>query len=157
MHSYIFQIRTAPFSECEPLDPETILPGETVYFSYVYNVQYEERVNAIRNLVDNILPKGMFSVSQDNNLIYNGGFQMWQRSYFDGINSSANALTPDSKINPLGVIADLGQAILNPLNTSVLFEFGDGFAEKSLGIMGMLDNLTKGDVIFIGTVLGYHN
>lgn len=51
----------------------------------------------------------------------------------------------------------LNKTILNPLKTSVLFECGNGVLEQSLAVMSMVEHLKIGDVLYIGSVLGYHD
>ena len=53
--------------------------------------------------------------------------------------------------------SDLKHALDNPLNTVRLFECGDGEIEYSISIMHLVDGLNKGDKLYVGSVLGYHN
>ena len=94
MHSYIYQIGLKPFDKSEALDPEIIIEGNDVCFSYAYDLDSEERLKAIEDIVINVLPNGMFTLNADKTLTYNGGFRIWRKSYFDSIMSTAKTLTP---------------------------------------------------------------
>lgn len=157
MHSYIYQIGLKPFNEGETLDPENIIEGNDVYFAYAYDFDSEERLKAIEDLMNNVLPNGMFTLTADNNLVYNGGFRIWRKSYFDGIMSTAKTLTPANVMDEYGNILTLKKKVTNPLNTDCLFVCGGICADKSIKLMRIVDLLDKGDVLYIGSVLGYHN
>ena len=157
MHSYIYQIGLKPFNKGEALDPENILEGNDVYFSYAYDLDSEERLKAIENLVINLLPKGMFTLNANKTLTYNGGFRIWRKSYFDSIMSTAKTLTPANVMDEYGNINTLKKKVTNPLNTACLFVCGGICADKSIKLMRIVEGLDKGDILYIGSVLGYHN
>lgn len=157
MHSYIYQIGLKPFDKGEALDSENILEGNDVYFSYAYDLDSEERHKAIEDIVINVLPKGMFTLNADKTLTYNGGFRIWRKSYFDSIMSAAKTLTPANVMDEYGNINTLNKKITNPLNTACLFVCGGICAEKSIKLMRIVEGLDKGDILYIGSVLGYHN
>ena len=94
MHSYIYQIGTKPFIGEQLLDPDTLEVGENSLIDYAYDISAEVRAVNIRILVETILPAGMFTVDSDNNLIYQGGFKIWRKAYFDKVMSCTKALTP---------------------------------------------------------------
>ncbi len=157
MHSYIYQIGTKPFPEEEHLTPENVFEGNDIFLDYTYDLTSEERLEAIENLVENVLPKGMFTLSTDNNLNYNGGFKIWRKSYYDGIMSAVKTLTPSNVMDEYGNILALKGAVTNPLNTVSLFECGNGIVNTSIKLMRMIEGLNKGDILYIGSILGYHN
>ena len=157
MHSYNYQIGLKPFNKGEALDPENILEGNDVYFSYAYDLDSEERLKAIENLVINLLPKGMFTLNANKTLTYNGGFRIWRKSYFDSIMSTAKTLTPANVMDEYGNINTLNKKITNPLNTACLFVYGGICADKSIKLMRIVEGFNKDDVLYIGSVLGYHN
>lgn len=157
MHSFIYQIGKKPFTEGGILDPENVYEGSDIFLSYTYPLDTEEREEAIESLVMNILPKGMFTLNADNNLSYNGGFKIWRKLYFDGIMSAVKGLTPANIMDEYGNILALKGAVSNPLNTVSLFECGNGIVGKSIGLMRMVESLSKGDILYIGSILGYHN
>lgn len=157
MHSYIYQIGLKPFHEGEALDSDNILEGNDVYFSYAYGLDSEERLKAIEDIVINVLPKGMFTLNADKTLTYNGGFRIWRKSYFDSIMSTAKTLTPANVMDEYGNINTLKKKVTNPLNTACLFVCGGICADKSIKLMRIVEGLDKGDILYIGSVLGYHN
>lgn len=67
--------------------------------------------------------------------------------------------------SPIGIwvrqSGQLKKAIINPLGTDALFvtEFygGAGTAERSADLMDIIARLKKGDRLYIGAILGYHN
>ena len=69
-------MRTAPLSEINIPDSDNIKEGESVFLDYTYDIEESERETAIKNLGEQILPKGMFSLNPDMTLTYNGGFPM---------------------------------------------------------------------------------
>lgn len=113
------------------------------------------------NSIFNILAKGMFTPTDENALSYNGGFAIWRKSHFDNIKSISAELTPANVMKWNGPIGLLKKAIINPLGTDALFvtEFygGAGTAERSADLMDIIARLKKGDRLYIGAILGYHN
>lgn len=161
MHSIIYQISTEPIAEHDFLRIEHIVAGEMASISYVYDNTEEGREHDIKNLMELILPKGMFILSAENTLTYKGGFSMWRKSHFDNIKALSNQLTPANVMKWSGPIGELKKAIINPLGTAALFvtEFygGAGTAEYSADLMDMVSGLKKGDRLYLGAILGYHN
>ena len=157
MHSYIYQIGLKPFNEEKLLDPDTLDVGENSLLDYAYDISAEIRAVNIRILVETILPAGMFTIDSDNNLIYQGGFKIWRKAYFDEVKDLTNALTPANIMGNGRQHSDLKHALDNPLNTVRLFESGYREIEYSISIMHLVDGLNKGDKLYVGSVLGYHN
>lgn len=161
MHSTIYQIGIKPIAESDFLRIDNIVAGEMASISYVYDNTEEGREHDIKNLVENILPKSMFTLTAENTLIYNGGFNMWKKAHFDYIKALSAKLTPANVMKWSGPIGQLKKVISNPIGTSALFvtDFygGGGTAECSADLMDMVSELKKGDRLYIGAVLGYHN
>ena len=103
----------------------------------------------------------MFTSTDENALTYNGGFAIWRKSHFDNIKAISAELTPANVMKWNGPIGQLKKAIINPLGTDALFvtEFygGVGTAERSADLMDIIARLKKGDRLYIGAILGYHN
>lgn len=157
MHSYIFQMRTAPLSENDFLDSDNIKEGESVFLDYTYDIEESERETAIKNLVEQTLPKGMFSLNPDMTLTYNGGFPMCKKSYFDSVMKVTKSITPANVMDEYGTMRTLKRSILNPFNTANLFECGETTAEKSIELMRVVATLSRGDKLYFGAVIGYHS
>lgn len=129
--------------------------------SYVCENSEDGRKFDIRFLLEHILPKGMFTSTDENALTYNGGFAIWRKSHFDNIKAISAELTPANVMKWNGPIGQLKKAIINPLGVDALFvtEFygGAGTAERSADLMDIIARLKKGDRLYIGAILGYHN
>ncbi len=159
MHSIIYQIGTKPFSEESELDPDAIAdnPKNTNLLDYTYDISDKVRAVNIQILVETILPIGMFDIDAENNLIYKGGFNSWREEYYESVIKCTKSLTPANIKGEGRKILTLNKAILNPLKTSILFERRNGMVEQSLAVMSMVEHLEIGDVLYIGSVLGYHD
>lgn len=161
MHSTIYQISTEPIAERDFLHIDNIVAGEMASISYISENNEDGRNFDIKCLVECIFPNGMFTLSDDNSLSYNGGFTVWRKSHFDNIKTLFAQLTPANVMKWNGPIGQLKKAIANPLGTEALFvtEFycGAGTAECSADIMDMVSKLKKGDKLYLGAILDYHN
>jgi hypothetical protein len=161
MHSTIYQISTEPIAENDYLNIDRIVAGENASISYVCENSEDGRKFDIRFLLEHILPKGMFTSTDENTLTYNGGFAIWRKSHFDNIKAISAELTPANVMKWNGPIGQLKKAIINPLGVDALFvtEFygGAGTAERSADLMDIIARLKKGDRLYIGAILGYHN
>lgn len=161
MHSTIYQISTEPIAEKDLLRIDNIVAGEMASISYVYDNPEEGREHDIKNLMELILPKGMFTLTEEDILTYNGGFGMWRKAHFDNIKALSAQLKPANVMKYKGPIGELKKAIVNPLGTAALFvtDFygGAGTAECSADLMDMVSELKKGDKLYLGAILGYHN
>ena len=161
MHSTIYQIGIEPIAKTDILQLDNIVAGEMASISYVSENNEDGRQFDIKCLVEHILPKGMFTLSAKDTLTYNGGFNMWKKAHFDNIKALSAKLTPANVMKWSGPIGHLKRAISNPLGTNALFvtDFygGGGTAECSADLMDMVSGLKKGDKLYLGAILGYHN
>lgn len=161
MHSTIYQIDIKPIAETDYLRLENIVAGEMASISYVIENTEDGRQFDIKFLVEHILPKGMFTLSSEDTLTYNGGFNIWKKAHYDNIKELSATLTPANVMKWNGPIGQLKKAISNPLGTNALFvtDFygGGGTAECSADLMDMISELKKGDKLYLGSILGYHN
>ena len=161
MHSTIYQISTEPIAENDYLNIDSIVAGENASISYVCENSEDGRKFDIRFLLKHILPKGMFTPTEESTLTYNGGFAIWRKSHFDNIKAISAELTPANVMKWNGPIGQLKKAIINPLGVDALFvtEFygGAGTAERSADLMDIIARLKKGYKLYIGAILGYHN
>lgn len=161
MRSIIYQIARAPIGKEEYVDVDNVYAGEFVSIDYVYELDDEKRKEAITMLVDNILPKGLFTLNEDEcSLTYMGGLNQWKQNHIDRLIGIAKTLTPKNVLKYFGPLYDIQKSLINPLNTTSIFvmdtEANSGTAEKSGELMCMLDYLKVGDKIYIGEVFGYH-
>lgn len=161
MHSLIIQISSEPIRKSEILKADDIQAGDMVSLDYAYDTDSNERKKIIRSLVSRTLPKGMFELNQDGEtLTYKGGYAEWKNQYLNLIRTKTEALDTDNVMAWIGPAYQLRKAIVNPLDTDILFaiEFGEGYgvAEKSREFMYMLKDVDYGTQIYIGSILGYH-
>lgn len=99
----------------------------------------------------------MFDIDMQNNLIYKGGFNSWREEYSESVMKCTKSLTPANIMGEGRKLLALNKAILNPLKTAVLFECVNGIVEQSIAVMSIVEHLEIGDVLYIGSVLGYHD
>ena len=78
MHSKIFQITETRVSKDNYLNEDTLTQGDDSFFDYCAEIDDEERQFHIDNLVNNILPKGMFELVSDDTIRYKGGAERWR-------------------------------------------------------------------------------
>lgn len=107
MHSTIYQISTEPIAENDYLNIDRIVAGENASISYVCENSEDGRKFDIRFLLEHILPKGMFTSTDENALTYNGGFAIWRKSHFDNIKAISAELTPANVMKWNGPIGQL--------------------------------------------------
>lgn len=161
MHSIIFQISDQPIAKEERIGIDHIEAGDMTSFDYAYEYSEEECKESICYLVERILPKGMFTLSEDGDtLVFQGGFKEWKKEYLRTIRSKVEDIEEDNIMKWVGPAYQLQKAILNPLGTDALFvtDFANcyGLAERSRELMIMIGNLQVGKRIYIGAVMGYH-
>lgn len=93
--------------------------------------------------------------------LHSSGDMQTYAGYTDGIKAISAELTPANVMKWNGPIGQLKKAIINPLGVDALFvtEFygGTGTAERSADLMDIIARLKKGDRLYIGAILGYHN
>lgn len=107
MHSKIFQITETRVSKDNYLNEDTLTQGDDSFFDYCAEIDDEERQFHIDNLVNNILPKGMFELVSDDTIRYKGGAERWREDFIADIRSRAEALTPESVQDWIGPVYQL--------------------------------------------------
>lgn len=107
MHSKIFQITETRVSKDNYLNEDTLTQGDDSFFDYCAEIDDEERQFHIDNLVNNILPKGMFEFVSDDTIRYNGGAAQWREDFVADIRSRAEAVTPESVQEWIGPVYQL--------------------------------------------------
>lgn len=162
MHSKIYQFSKQPIVKDEYINVDNISTdnSQMVTVDYAQEIDSEFRKDLIEEFVKMILPKGMFALEGENTLIYQGGFTEWRKEYVNLIKAKAEEVTPGNVMEWIGPAYALQKAIVNPLNTDVLFimEYGKeyAYAERSRGFMDFVSRLEKGDKLYIGSILDYH-
>ena len=159
MHSFIYQVNKTPIAKEDYLKADGARDGDMAYIDYSDVISGEEREQAIKQLVANVLPKGMFSLNPDYNLTYNGGIEEWRKRYCEQLKAAVDRIKPEEVLSLTGVYK-LRKTIMDPFNSSYLFVTdsygGYGTAECSVDFMWLISQMTKGDTLYIGGVCDYH-
>lgn len=160
MHSKIFQITETKVAKDNYLNENTLEQGDGNYYDYCSEIDDNERKLHITNLVDNILPKGMFVLVEADVIRYNGGADKWKEEFVAGINEMAKAITTDNCTLWVGAVYQLEKYLKNPLNTGYLFymdEQGCSYhAEQSYEFLRTVSQLEPGTLLYIGGVIDYN-
>lgn len=158
MHSKIFQITEKQVEKENYLNENTLEQGDNVLIDYCSEIDDEEREECIAYLVENILPKGMFTRMEANVIRYNGGLEQWKEEAIANIMEKASAITADNYFGREHYA--LKEAVVNPLDTGYLFytdpDGGARWAEKSQDFMCFVNYLEAGTLLYIGGVIDYH-
>ena len=105
------------------------------FYDYCANIDDEERKDEVGWLVEHALPKGMFSLTGEDTIRYEGGMERWKEEYVANVHRKAEAVTVENMWR-WSTTYDLRQAIENPLGVDFRFYLnGDGcqtFAEAPL-------------------------
>lgn len=160
MHSMIFQITETRVDEDNYLNEDTLTQGDGSFFDYCAEIDEEERKAQIENLVNSVLPEGMFELTSDDTIVYKGGAEKWVKSFVADIRSKAAAITAENAMEYVGPVYRLEQALKDPLNTCYWFyrdaEGVSVYAEQSYDFMQEVCRLEPGTMLYIGGVIDYH-
>lgn len=159
MHSRIFQISTTRVDKENYLNEDTLQQGDGSLYDYCAEVDDEERKQDIADLVEYALPKGMFELTSDDTIRYNGGIEQWKEGVVADIHKKAEAITTENMLEYMPIY-NLKEALKNPLDTNYHFYLdGEGwqsFAEQSFAFMEFVCTLEPGTTLYIGGVIDYH-
>ena len=162
MHGTIYQISTEPFDLDDYISEDTVSVGDMAGFDYLYDTEKEERQERIQNLVENVLPKGMFTIAPAGEaIVYQGGFKTWRKWYLELLRAKTADINEDNIMEWIGPSYQLQKAIVNPLGCGSYFvteaSGGYGTAERSRDLMLMVGKLETGTKLYISAILGYHD
>ena len=153
MHSKIFQITETRVSKDNYLNEDTLTQGDDSFFDYCAEIDDEERQFHIDNLVNNILPKGMFELVSDDTIRYKGGAERWREDFIADIRSRAEALTPESVQDWIGPVYQLEKFLKNPLDTAYWFYMDEeglqSNAEQSYEFLRQACEFKPGTLLYI--------
>ena len=159
MHSRIFQISTVRVDKENYLNEDTLQQGDGSLYDYCAEVDDEERKQDIADLVEYALPKGMFELTSDDTIRYNGGIEQWKEGVVADIHKKAEAITTENMLEYMPIY-NLKEALKNPLDTNYHFYLdGEGwqsYAEQSFAFMEFVCTLEPGTTLYIGGVIDYH-
>ena len=160
MHSKILQITEEKPLKDNILNEDTLEQGDGHDYDYCSEIDEEERKFHIANLIDNILPKGMFDLVAEDTIRYNGGADKWKEKFVAAVQEKAKAVTPDNCTMWIGEVYQLEKYLKNPLDTGYQFymdEHGiNGNAEQSYSFMQTVCQFEPGKLLYIGGVIDYH-
>ena len=158
MHSKIIQITTN--KAIELLNENTLYQDNFSQYDYCSEISNDTRQEVIKDLVNNVLPKGMFTFIAPDTLRYNGSIEEWEKEFVATIQQKAQEITVNNWSEWAGETYKLEKYLKNPLETSYQFYTGkyveEPFAECSRDFMQMVKKLHKGDILYIGGVIDYH-
>ena len=121
MHSRVFQISTTQIDKENYLNEDTLNQGDNSFYDYCADISDEERKEEITNLVNSILPKGMFELVSEDTIRYTGdGMEQWKEKYVAEIRKKADAITVENMYESSTTYYHK-QAIENPLDTGYHF------------------------------------
>lgn len=159
MHSTIFQITTEMVEKGDFLNEGTLFQGNNSELDYCSDIDNKERKARIDDLVNKILPKGMFTLIDENTIRYNGGVEVWQEEWVKLIQEKCSLVTAGN-IQEWSTLYHLKDAIDNPLNTGCRF-YDDcigcsDYSCKSGEFMKSLNDLKCGTLLYVGGVIDYY-
>jgi len=159
MHSTIFQITTGKVEKDNYLNEDTLLQGDNSDLDYCLDIDDEERKERIENLVNKILPEGMFTLIDENTIRYNGGVEAWLEEWVKLIQEKSSLVTADN-IREWCTLYHLKEAIDNPLDVGSRFyddsECCANYSEKSGEFMRSLNYLEAVILLYVRGVIDYH-
>lgn len=158
MHSRIFQISPNPIDTDDyPSDRE--IAGSSSWIDYALEIDDEnERREEIQDLVEWLLPKGMFELNADGESItYKGGMEQWRRDFVERLHGFAGVITSQNVYNSMKLF-ELEHEIKWPLGNETMFVFEDDAVARTSGdfMECYVNGLNVGDVLYIGAVFDYH-
>ena len=160
MHSKIFQITQTRIDEDSYLNEDTLMQGEGSFFDYCGEIDDEERQLHIENLVNEVLPKGMFELVSENTIRYMGGAEEWKKDFIAGIRLRVEAVTPDKIQDWIGPVYQLEKYLKDPLETGYWFYTDENgiqsYAEQSYEFLREVCAFEPGTLLYIGGVIDYH-
>lgn len=160
MHSFVYQIHTAPIPEEAYLSEDVIQERKSEVIDYADQLYGSEREEAISRLFSRLLETGMFAINDDFTATYIGGFDKALEAWANRIKSEAGAINAGNVLQYRGR-ANLRDATINPLDTACLFctYYSDdsGSPEYSEELYQMIAGMEPGDKLYIGGVYDYHS
>ena len=160
MHSTIFQITTQRISKDCFLNENTLPQGDNSEFDYCREISEDERKTAINNLIETILPKGMFTLLNNDTIIYKGGAAEWYAKWVNRIQEKANKITPENITDWIGASYQLEEELKNPLGVGTRFYTEEhsfaSYADQSGDFMRIICGFKDGTKLYIGGIIDYH-
>ena len=160
MHAKVYQITKHRVDEDNILNENTLEQGDSSDYDYCSEISEEERAESIDTLLNDILPKGMFTLNGSDELVFNGRTTEWIHSWVNAIHKKAEDVNVENVIHWIGAAYQLQKVINNPLATDSHFYLSENtsqtFCEESAELMRMVCKLRIGDKLYIGGIIDYH-
>lgn len=160
MHSTVYQITKERVIEGNFLNEDTLTQGTDGNIDYCSDIDATDRKWRIDNLVNTILPKGMFTQMENDTIRYNGGIEAWKAEWVKRIQEKANLVTPANVTEWIGATYHLKTELENPFGTGSLFytdeEGVESCANESGDFMAIVNELKEGEHLYIGGVIDYY-
>lgn len=160
MHSKILQITENRVMSDNILDENTLRQGDYSEYDYCTNITEEVRKEVIDNLVNHILPTGMFKLIGVDEMVYLGGADEFKKKWVNAIHEKAELVNTENVLDWIGASYQLQKELENPLHTEFQFYLSEDneqtYADKSQEFMSYVCRLEKGTHLYIGGVIDYH-
>lgn len=160
MHSKIFQITQKRVEKDCYLNEDTLMQGAGSFFDYCGEIDEEERQLHIENLVNGVLPKGMFEFVSKDTIRYLGGADEWKQNFAKAVRLKAEDVIPEKVQEWIGPVYQLEKFLKNPLDTGYWFYLDENgvqsYAEQSYEFLREVCGLEPGTLLYIGGVIDYH-
>ena len=160
MHTKVFQITKQRVDNENTLNENTLTQGDGSFYDYCAEITPEYRKEMIVILVNEIMPKGMFTLLDNDEIVYNGGADEWKKQWVKAIHDKAMKVTADNVMEWIGPAYQLEKELKNPLHTDSHFylseETWQSYAEPSAELMEMVCSLPVGTHLYIGGIIDFH-
>ena len=160
MHAKVYQITKHRVSKENYLNENTLQQGDSSNYDYCSEISEEERVESINTLLNDILPKGMFTKIASDELVFNGGTTDWIHNWVNAIHEKSKNVNVENVTDWIGAAYQLKKVINNPLGTDSHFYLSESntqtYGEESAELMRMVCKLRIGEHIYIGGIIDYH-
>ena len=160
MHAKVYQITKHRVDEDNFLNENTLEQGESTDYDYCSEISEEERAESIGTLVNDILPKGMFTLVGSDELVFNGGTTEWIHNWVNAIHEKSDDVNVGNVTHWIGAAYQLKKVINNPLGTDSHFYLSETttqtYGEESAELMRMVCKLRIGERLYIGGIIDYH-
>lgn len=160
MHSKIFQITEEKPLKENFLNEDTLEQGDGHPYDYCSEIDEEERQFHIANLINKVLPKGMFDLVTEDTIRYNGGADKWKEEFVNTLQDKVKAVTAGNCTMWTGAVYQLEKFLKNPLDTAYQFYMDEqgvtAEADQSYAFLRSVSNLEPGTLLYIGGVIDYH-
>ena len=160
MHSKIFQISKTPIDKECYLNEDTLTQEDDSYYGYCSEIDDKMRKYNINCLVERTLPKGMFELTSESTMRYNGGLEQWKDSFVADIRKKVEAINTANMIECIGPVYQLEKALKDPLDIACLFyldkEGIQSYVENSFSFIDFICTLEVGATLYIGGGIDYY-